>query len=117
MQLKESWKDWPRKLRARTAERSCAPAALAIARKSSAIFDEAPGWSAASTCLTLFRFGKRLGNGNSKNVAALRWGRNARKALGFPPAESEPVINLKTATAFRATVPDRLLALADGAVE
>jgi hypothetical protein len=87
MQLKESWKDWPRKLRARTAERSCAPAALAIARKSSAIFDEAPGWSAASTCLTLFRFGKRLGNGNSKNVAALRWGRNARKALGFPPGQ------------------------------
>jgi hypothetical protein len=36
------------------------------------VVHKAPGWSAASTCLTLFRFGKRLGNGNSKNVAALR---------------------------------------------
>jgi len=29
-------------------------------------------WEAASTCLTLFRFGKWQGNGNSKNVTAAR---------------------------------------------
>jgi hypothetical protein len=32
--------------------------APAIVRKQSAIIDKAPVWSAASTCLTLFRFGK-----------------------------------------------------------
>jgi hypothetical protein len=35
-------------------------------------FDEAPVCSAASTGLTLFRFGRWRGNGNSKNVAASR---------------------------------------------
>src|SRR5262249_2571326 len=69
------------------AERSRAPAAPAVPPKSSAVFHNAPVWSAASTCLTLFRFGKRLGNGNSKNVAALRSGKNARKALRFPPGQ------------------------------
>jgi hypothetical protein len=35
-------------------------------------FDKIPGGEAASTCLTLFRFGKWQGNGNSKNVTAAR---------------------------------------------
>jgi hypothetical protein len=44
-------------------DRHCSRAKLrdgapAIVRKESAIIDKAPVWSAASTCLTLFRFGK-----------------------------------------------------------
>src|ERR1700730_9502456 len=48
------------------------------------MIDKAPVWSAASTCLTLFSFGKRLDNGNSKNVAALRQAGTPGKGLWFP---------------------------------
>jgi hypothetical protein len=43
-------------------------------------------------CLTLFRFGKRQGSGNSKNATALRHVDNANGAGGVSPAPAPVVL-------------------------